>query len=119
MTIAIIDSLRKQIASCEATLQELRQQLAEAEHNHEQQQKTWQQEQGTTDPLEHDMNYGLPDEFCSEIMHVLDQAGKFHPDSHSLAGQGRWPLEQYEYKRYGRQLIMPEIGLQGAYGIVM
>ena len=24
-----------------------------------------------------------------------------------------WPLEAEEYKRYGRQMIMPEIGLQG------
>lgn len=25
----------------------------------------------------------------------------------------RWPLLQDEYKRYGRQLIMPQVGLQG------
>jgi adenylyltransferase/sulfurtransferase len=25
-----------------------------------------------------------------------------------------WPLEKHEYKRYGRQLIMPEVGLQGS-----
>lgn len=25
----------------------------------------------------------------------------------------RWPLEADEYRRYGRQMIMPEIGLEG------
>ncbi len=25
----------------------------------------------------------------------------------------RWPLEEDEYRRYGRQMIMPEIGLEG------
>lgn len=29
-----------------------------------------------------------------------------------------WPLEAEEYKRYGRQLIMPEVGLQGWIGPV-
>lgn len=28
---------------------------------------------------------------------------------------GRWPLDADEYKRYGRQLIMPEIGLKGLF----
>ena len=27
----------------------------------------------------------------------------------------RWPLTTDEYRRYGRQMILPEIGLQGAY----
>lgn len=27
----------------------------------------------------------------------------------------RWPLSQEEYSRYGRQMIMPSIGLQGKY----
>ena len=33
--------------------------------------------------------------------------------SHSATGDLRWPLEGYEYTRYGRQMIMPEIGLHG------
>lgn len=28
----------------------------------------------------------------------------------------QWPLHGNEYQRYGRQMIMPEIGLQGMYG---
>ncbi len=26
---------------------------------------------------------------------------------------GKWPLELEEYKRYGRQMIVPNIGIQG------
>ncbi len=29
------------------------------------------------------------------------------------AGEWTWPLASEEYQRYGRQMIMPEIGLQG------
>ena len=29
------------------------------------------------------------------------------------ANPGTWPLDLDEYKRYGRQMILPEIGLQG------
>ena len=31
-----------------------------------------------------------------------------------VAANWRWPLTADEYKRYGRQMILPEIGLQGA-----
>ena len=27
--------------------------------------------------------------------------------------QGKWPLELEEYKRYGRQMIVPNVGIQG------
>ncbi|XPS79876.1 hypothetical protein M3J09_011846 [Ascochyta lentis] len=108
----IVDSLRQQIASQEATLQDLRQQLAEAEHNQQQQEKVLRQAPKLSDdPLDHDMNFGVPDDFRSEIFAILDQQ---HPvANNSVADETRWPLEPTEYKRYGRQLIMPEIGLQG------
>lgn len=32
-----------------------------------------------------------------------------------LDDRGRWPLDTNEYKRYGRQLIIPEIGLKGPF----
>lgn len=32
-----------------------------------------------------------------------------------LDERGRWPLDTDEYKRYGRQLIIPEIGLKGPF----
>ncbi|KAF1926230.1 uncharacterized protein M421DRAFT_220347 [Didymella exigua CBS 183.55] len=108
----IIDSLRQQIASHEASLRDLRQQLAEAEHNQQQQEKVLRQKPKlSNDPLDHDMNFGVPDDFRSEIFAILDQ--ELPAVSDITTDAGRWPLEPNEYKRYGRQLIMPEIGLQG------
>lgn len=108
----IIDSLRQQIVSHEAALRDLRQQLAEAEHNQQQQEKVLRQKPKLSDdPLDHDMNFGVPDDFRSEIFAILDQEPP--AANNSTAETGRWPLEPNEYKRYGRQLIMPEIGLQG------
>ncbi|KAF2839456.1 Molybdopterin-synthase sulfurtransferase [Patellaria atrata CBS 101060] len=34
-------------------------------------------------------------------------------DPTNIDTEQKWPLDPEEYKRYGRQLIMPEIGLQG------
>ncbi len=30
-------------------------------------------------------------------------------------GGGRWPLRGEEYRRYGRQMIVPSVGIQGIY----
>ncbi|KAF1851513.1 uncharacterized protein K460DRAFT_272247 [Cucurbitaria berberidis CBS 394.84] len=111
--VAVIDSLRQQIATCEATLQDLHQQLAEAEHNQRQQERVLRKTKPlTTDPLDHDMNFGVPDDFRSEVFAVLDHEAE--PQEQDESNKlGRWPLEKNEYRRYGRQLIMPEIGLQG------
>ncbi|KAF2182541.1 molybdopterin biosynthesis protein moeB [Zopfia rhizophila CBS 207.26] len=107
-SISVIESLRQQIASCEVQLQHLRQQLAEAERQRQQQcEQERLRHTTTTDPLTHDMNYGIADDFRSEIFAVLSSVGDEQPASR------RWPLDYSEYKRYGRQLIMPEIGLQG------
>ncbi|KAJ4988823.1 ThiF family protein [Stagonosporopsis vannaccii] len=108
----MLDSLRQQIASHEAALHDLRQQLAEAEYNHRQQEKVLRQKPKlSSDPLDHDMNFGVPDDFRSEVFAILDQEPlATQSDTHE---ESRWPLEPKEYKRYGRQLIMPEIGLQG------
>ena len=108
----IVDSLRQQITSHETALQDLRQQLAEAEHNLQQQEKVLRQTPKLSgDPLDHDMNFGVPDDFRSEIFAMLDQQPQVA--TNNIAESTRWPLEPTEYKRYGRQLIMPEIGLQG------
>jgi adenylyltransferase/sulfurtransferase len=32
---------------------------------------------------------------------------------------GKWPLELPEYKRYGRQMIVPNIGIQGGLFILL
>lgn len=110
----IIDSLRQQIASHEEALRDLRQQLAEAEHNQHQQEKVLRQKPKLSDdPLDHDMNFGVPDDFRSEILAILDQTPS--AASNDMNDAGKWPLEANEYKRYGRQLIMPEIGLQGQF----
>ncbi|KAG9188384.1 adenylyltransferase and sulfurtransferase [Alternaria panax] len=116
---SVISSLRKQIASCEATLQDLRQQLAEAEHNQRATAKVVPQKRplatDPTNPLDHDMNFGVPDQFREEIFAILEQEQKAPQDSVSEISEERskWPLQRKEYKRYGRQLIMPEIGLKG------
>jgi adenylyltransferase/sulfurtransferase len=108
----IVDSLKKQIAFHEAALHDLRQQLAEVEHNQRQQEKVLRQKPKlSNDPLDHDMNFGVPDDFRSEVFAILDQEAP--TVDNSTAEPRPWPLEPTEYKRYGRQLIMPEIGLQG------
>jgi adenylyltransferase/sulfurtransferase len=113
MTTAI-NALRQQIASCEGTLQELRQQLAEAEHAQQQQEKVLRQKPPRShDPLDHDMNFGVPDDFRSEIFAVLKQEHAACEATDAISSDRRWPLEKNEYKRYGRQLIMPEVGLRG------
>jgi hypothetical protein len=48
---------------------------------------------------------GFPDEWRRDVLAALHQPLEEPPN--------QWPLTQEEYKRYGRQLIMPEIGLQG------
>ncbi|KAF2471008.1 uncharacterized protein BDR25DRAFT_334158 [Lindgomyces ingoldianus] len=105
--LSIIESLRQQIASCEAQLQDLRQQLAEAQDQYQQREQDRWRQVTTNDPLTHDMTYGIHDDFRSEVFAALSQVEEEHPVSR------RWPLDRSEYKRYGRQLIMPEIGLQG------
>ncbi|KAL5119774.1 hypothetical protein ACEQ8H_002380 [Pleosporales sp. CAS-2024a] len=109
-----IDALRQQIASCENTLRDLRQQLAEAEHTQKQHEKVLRQKPPAMshDPLDHDMNFGIPDNFRSEVFAVLEQEYA-DPSTGEPSHAGRWPLEKHEYKRYGRQLIMPEMGLRG------
>jgi adenylyltransferase/sulfurtransferase len=106
----VIRSLRQQIASCESQLQDLKRQLAEAEYQSQQQRTNAQSEHSIdsrADPLAYDFSHGIHDDFKSEVLAALAQSEQTAPP------QRRWPLEANEYKRYGRQLIMPEIGLQG------
>lgn len=108
----VIDALRQQIESHETALHDLRKQLAEAEHNQQQQEKVLRQKPKlSNDPLDHDMNFGVPDDFRSEVFAILEQDPPVSQDD--ITEGKRWPLEPSEYKRYGRQLIMGEIGLQG------
>jgi len=114
---SVVDSLRKQISACEAKLQHLRRELAEAEESQGQKAKVVpHNEPQATDPanpLDHDMNFGVPDDFRSEIFAILEQGEEPSQGLAASKETPRWPLEKEEYKRYGRQLIMREIGLQG------
>ncbi|KAK3201664.1 hypothetical protein GRF29_164g240440 [Pseudopithomyces chartarum] len=106
----VIQSLRQQIASCESQLRDLRRQLTEAEFQSQQRRLDLQSNQSVlsgADPLAYDFSHGFHDDFKSEILAVLSQPDEAPPPKR------RWPLEPNEYKRYGRQLIMPEVGLQG------
>ncbi|KAB2580732.1 Molybdenum cofactor biosynthetic protein [Lasiodiplodia theobromae] len=124
-----IASLQHEIASCERQLQRLKQQLADAEdarsRNQSSSSATASYSYAPSVPtaslpadtfhsdIHHNRQFlgaalggGLPDEWQAELWAVLEQPA--HDD-----GQRRWPLEKHEYRRYGRQLIMPEVGLQG------
>lgn len=49
---------------------------------------------------------------------TLADKGIHETPDESIDGQqssGRWPLLAEEYRRYGRQMIVPQIGLQGKY----
>lgn len=57
-----------------------------------------------------------------QLAHLKEQLQKVEnhdkaeaqPDAtSSTAGSQKWPLTQEEYNRYGRQMIMPTIGLKG------
>ncbi|KAK7721760.1 hypothetical protein SLS57_005109 [Botryosphaeria dothidea] len=111
-----IASLQHEIASCERQLQRLKQQLADAEARAQSSSLS-----DTSLPAEtfhgdadHNTQFlggalggGLPDEWQAELLAVLEQPARGNQ-------RKRWPLEKQEYRRYGRQLIMPEVGLQGA-----
>lgn len=112
--VDVVQSLQRQIASCEATLLDLRRQLAEAEQVQRQRAQALQQHKPQLfDPLEHDMNYGITDHFRSEVFAALGH-GEQGAEEEPQRVKGTWPLDKNEYKRYGRQLIMPEVGLAGA-----
>ncbi|KAF2753128.1 Molybdopterin-synthase sulfurtransferase [Pseudovirgaria hyperparasitica] len=55
------------------------------------------------------MNDGVPDDVKNEIFAAL----RFGDGEVERKGGREWPLSGDEYRRYGRQLIMPEVGLAG------
>lgn len=124
--------LRKQMAATESQLASLKQQLSHAENRVE-----------TTRLLNASYHGGLPAEWIGEISSVLTDnllGTELYPASVASGGSadgiamnirqetaiegrefvtpkavdsGRWPLLSEEYKRYGRQTIMQEVGLHG------
>ncbi|KAF2820260.1 hypothetical protein CC86DRAFT_449400 [Ophiobolus disseminans] len=108
-----VDLLRQQIIACETTLRDLHGQLAEAERVQQEREKILRQKPFLShDPLDHDMNFGIPDDFRSEVFAVLEHESSAQAAS-DIPAKKKWPLEKNEYTRYGRQLIMPEVGLHG------
>lgn len=113
-----IATLHQQIEAAEAQLVNLKLQLQHAEQQAEVARHIEQAYQG-----------GFPAEWISEALGVLQQdadppsvAQRIRQDDaqpgflHSTPfaqSTRRWPLEGEEYKRYGRQMIMPEVGLHG------
>jgi adenylyltransferase/sulfurtransferase len=63
------------------------------------------------------MNFGVPDDFRSEVFAILEQEHTAEKAAEAAPPSSRWPLNKREYTRYGRQLIMPEIGLHGSYNL--
>lgn len=82
-----IQSLRAQIRNTEDQLKQLKRQLEEAEQRKEEGNAKDEEQQFPAIPLSNNPS----------------QANGHWP----------WPLQPDEYKRYGRQMILPEIGLQG------
>lgn len=99
-----VRSLRQQVESTETQLRNLKIQLHQAEQQCE-----------ASRQLEQAWAGGLPQDWIDETLAALS------PEAQQAAGQdskpnsthGRWPLETDEYKRYGRQMILPEVGLHG------
>ncbi|KAK3074046.1 hypothetical protein LTR53_003825 [Teratosphaeriaceae sp. CCFEE 6253] len=112
--------LRQQISATESQLHSLKLQLHQAE-----------QAADSARQLNGAYQGGFPAEWIDEIASVLapgatdhialklrqdgmyDGAPMLAPSVADEAPARRWPLDGEEYRRYGRQMIMPEIGLHG------
>ncbi|GAB7360865.1 hypothetical protein MBLNU230_g0851t1 [Neophaeotheca triangularis] len=123
-----VETLRQQVKGAENQLRRLRYQLLHAERQAE-----LQREQ----QLRQHHDGGFPQEWMTETVAALQSSwtgslegfGGPAPSAEASAGKdgdvimdgdgavegppAKWPLSAQEYKRYGRQLIMPEIGLPG------
>lgn len=95
-----IDQLRQQIQETESALQRLKLQLQQMELEAKAETNRANHEEALTSDSETQVCQEKPDDF--------DPVS----DKKKVKGR-RWPLNQDEYIRYGRQLVMPEIGLPG------
>ena len=86
-----VETLRFEIATLEAQLTHLRTQLAEAESS--------------------DASKIVPNP--SESVSCCADNEPAPPVAPEQTCEWGWPLDADDYKRYGRQMIMPEIGLKG------
>ncbi|KAI1747962.1 adenylyltransferase [Xylaria castorea] len=85
-----MERLKAQISKTEEELQQLKTQLAELEEA--------SQQQPTTTPAP------APSE--AQQVQDLEQAT-------GVSQEWKWPLKEEEYARYGRQLILPSVGIRG------
>ena len=99
-----ISALEEEISRHQAQLQKLREELRQTVHRKEQQAQI-RANLTPTDPR--DSTHALTRSLDNQQAHEPSVASRPCPSS------SRWPLRSDEYKRYGRQLIMPEVGLQG------
>ncbi|KXS99001.1 hypothetical protein AC578_6157 [Pseudocercospora eumusae] len=130
-----VSLLRKQIAATESQLASLKQQLQQTESRVETARLLQASYQGgfpaewigetlsvLTDDLHgtlsrtmytgSDNSAGSPEAIATSIRQETG-IGERDFVTPEPASTGRWPLLAEEYKRYGRQMIMPEIGLHG------
>ena len=87
-----IERLRSQISSLESVLSDLREQLVEAES------QARPQSNGTS---------------VKRKREGLEALSQDTPDSPPEGASSTWPLPLDNYKRYGRQMILPQVGLEG------
>jgi len=108
-----IPSLERQIASLETRLAQLRSELKRTIIA----KKISDSNEASSSPdLSRAIQGGLPEPWRDEIVDVLQSPSDSYVEEHDDdVNQNEWkyPLRKEEYKRYGRQLIMPEVGLQG------
>ena len=99
-----VRSLRQQVQSTETQLRNLKLQLQQAEQQCE-----------SSRQLEQAWAGGYPQDWITETLAALSpeaQQQNGNP-AQPKTTHGRWPLESEEYKRYGLQMILPEVGLHG------
>lgn len=86
-------ALRRQIATAEIELTALKQQLLSIE--------------GKTDDRLDDTNTKHHETAGANVSTASEK------DDHATLEGSKWPMALNEYKRYGRQMIVPDIGLEG------
>lgn len=106
-----VQRLRSQILTLEGVLNDLRAQLVEAE-DHLNPVTTEQVDSSTPSAMLAIQRQSTKNRMTFESS--IDQIDLSEADKHTKS----WALDAKEHKRYGRQLIMPEVGLAGGLGFV-
>lgn len=122
-----ITLLHKQISATESQLASLKTQLAQAESRRETARQLEQAYQGgfpaewigetlsavTADLHGFSGSVDSPQDIATSIRQMSNGGTEFVRSSDEGSSSGRWPLSGEEYRRYGRQMIMSEVGLHG------